>query len=51
MPSTISAVTQTAANSSVIFRLDQTRGSLKAETRLSQPTQRAAAQGMPMAQS
>ena len=51
MPNTISALTHTAANSSVVNRLLHTRGLLKAETMLSQPTQRALAQGVPMDQS
>ena len=51
MPSTISALTHSAANSSVVHSDDQTRGLLKAETKLSSPTQRALSQGVPRLQS
>ena len=51
MPSTISAATHTAANSSVVHRLLHMRGLEKAETKLSQPTQRALSHGVPMLQS
>ena len=45
------ALTQTAAKSSVVHRLDQTRGFENAETKLSRPTQRALLHGVPMLQS
>ena len=51
MPSAISALTHTAANSSVVQSEDHTRWLPKAETKLSQPTQLALSQGVPMAQS
>lgn len=51
MPSTISALTQTPANSSVVSRLLHTRGLLKAETKFCAPTQRALSHGVPRAQS
>lgn len=51
MPSTISALTHTAANISVVHSDDHTRGLEKAETKLSRPAQRAPDQGVPRPQS
>ncbi len=51
MPSAISALTHTAANSSVVHSEDHTRALENAETKLSRPVQRASLQGVPMLQS
>ena len=51
MPSTISALTHTAANINVVSRLLHTRVLAKAEMTFCQPTQRALCQGVPSDQS